>query len=115
MKLSTACPLLFSPPFVHPWRRALHADSQQRLTSWLAELLPGVDADFIEWVGADPRHPIHAVVASFSSDCRPPITLYMKGEDIERHHLAQALDSSRRSDHLVSRSAGNRFTPQPSA
>jgi hypothetical protein len=65
---------------------------------WCAGLLPEVAVDFVEWVGADPRQPIHALVVSFPSSHRPPVTLYMKVEDVERNHLAQALGTKHRDD-----------------
>lgn len=92
MKLEQAtCPLPFTPPFVHPWKRALPDAARQRLVSLFDGLLPGVSVDIVEWVGADPRHPIHAVVARFPSGCRPSVVLYLKSEDIERSHLVAAL------------------------
>lgn len=122
MKLETltTCPLSFSPPFVCPWRRALHPDDRHRLEVWCAALLPEVTIDVVEWVGADPRHPIHAVVVSFPSSHRPPITLYMKVEDVERRHLAEALETSRRDDrspsaYVTSRQAGDAFIQSPPA
>ena len=91
LKSSTACPLSFSPPFVQPWGRAMPLDTKRRLASWCAQVLPGIAVEFTEWVGADPRHPIHAVLVSFPSRARMPSTLQMKAEDIEPYHFVQAL------------------------
>ena len=95
LKLSSSCPISFTPPFVSPWRRALEAGARHRLMSWTEEVLPGADVDIVEWVGADPRHPIHAVVVSFPSSHRPPAVLYMKVEDVQRRHLHEALWAQR--------------------
>lgn len=85
------CPLSFAPPFMPPWRRELPAHARRRLMAWCEELLPGAAADVVEWVGADPRQPIHAIVVSFPRSRRPPVVLYRKVDDVERHHLARAL------------------------
>ena len=74
-----------------PWRRALHPDTRRRLTSWCAELLPGVPVHIVEWAGADPRQPIHAVVLSFPSTDRSRVVFYEKSEDVTRSHLVEAL------------------------
>jgi len=117
MKLQslTACPLSFSPPFVRPWKRVLNADDRHRLLSWCARLLPEVEVDVVEWVGADPRHPIHALVVSFPSSHRAPVTLFMKIEDVALHHLARALGTAHHDDTSSSAHDARRTAPLSAA
>lgn len=94
MKLNLLpCPLPFGCPFFPPWRRPLTADARHRFLAWCDEILPGVAVAIVEWVGADTRQPLHAVVVAFPESDRPPVVLYLKVEDIRRHHLVQALGS----------------------
>lgn len=90
----TRCPLTYAPPFMPPWKRALCPDTEHRLRSWCEEL-SGESTHLVEWVGADPRQPIHAVVLSFPSTHRPRVVLYQKSEDLERRHLVAALSAPR--------------------
>lgn len=87
------CPLTWGAPFLPPWRRALTARARDRLETWCAELLPGVDVDVVEWVGADTRVPQHAVVVSFAAEDGPPAVIYVKAVDLRKDHLARALES----------------------
>jgi hypothetical protein len=88
----TRCPLPFACPFLPPWRRSLGPDSRHRFIAWCDESLPGVAVEIVEWVGADTRQPLHAVVVAFPGSDRPPVVLYLKVEDIRRHHLVRALE-----------------------
>jgi hypothetical protein len=85
------CPISWAPPFEPPWKRTLSPDVVRRLSAWCAELLPGVEVDVVEWVGADPRQPIHALVVGFPTSERSPVVLYRKTEELERHHLERAI------------------------
>ena len=44
-----------------------------------------------EWIGADPRHPLHIVVVSFPESDRPSIRLTSKAEDLVHADLLQVL------------------------
>ena len=79
----------FSVPFMPPWRRPVTGEIRQRLMAWCAELEPGVLVDIDEWVGADPRHPLHVVVFSFPRIDRRPVLLSLKVADVERSDLVQ--------------------------
>jgi len=87
------CPLPFEPPFLPPWQRPLGPDARRRLLDWCEEILPGVAVELVEWVGVDTRQPLHAVVVAFPGGDRLPVVLYLKAEDVERHHLLRALGS----------------------
>lgn len=91
LKSSTPIPMSAEPPFLPPYQRELQAEDLNRLQGWFGDLLPGVSVEVIEWVGADPRQPLHAVEASFCGAAIAPIVLVMKVEDIERCHLQDAL------------------------
>ena len=86
-------PLAFAPPFGPPQLKSLGADDAQRLSRWFDELLPGERLSFVEWVGTDPRQPLHAVVASFVTTRRPPIVIFHKLEELERRHVVEALSA----------------------
>lgn len=88
---SGSCPISSAPPFTRPWRRATPPRLRRRLLAWCGEILPGGSVGLTEWAGADPRHPLHAVVLSFPEGSRPQVVLYRKAEDIDRPCLAEAL------------------------
>jgi len=86
-------PIPFGVPFMPPRRRALTDEFQNRLLAWCDELVPGVTVDIEEWVGADPRQPLHAVVLSFPQDVRSSIVLRLKVDELARSMLAEALET----------------------
>jgi len=88
----TPCPLTYAPPFSAPVRRELQAPARDRILGWFEELLSHTDVILIEWVGADPRQPLHAVVASFPKSHQPTIVLTLKVEEVARHHIRAALN-----------------------
>ena len=90
---TTSCPLTYAPPFCAPLRRELKAPARDRILGWFEELVSHKDVNLIEWVGTDPRQPLHAVVASFPKSHRPPIVLALKVEEVSREHLLTALDA----------------------
>ena len=85
-------PIVFAAPFMPPWQRPLSQETRHRLMAWLAELLPGVTVEIDEWEGADPRHPLHAVVVSFPDLARAPVVLPLIVDEIVRSDLVQALE-----------------------
>ena len=91
LKSSTPIPMSAEPPFLPPYQRELQAEDLNRLQGWFDDLLPGGSVEVIEWVGADPRQPLHAVEISFATASSSPIILVMKVEDIECSHLQDAL------------------------
>ena len=84
-------PIPFAAPFIHPQRRALEPQDQRRLMGWCEALVPGVSVELEEWVGADAREPLHAVVVSFPHAERLPVVLRMKVEEVGRDDLRAAL------------------------
>ena len=87
------CPLTSSPPFAPPWTRALTEQARERIEAWCGELRAGGGrgVHIVEWVGPDTRVPQHAVVLSFPADDEPPAVIYVKVEDLQKHHLEAAL------------------------
>ena len=85
-----ACPLLYDLPFTPPRQRAMPPEAKHRLEAWCEELFPGTPVDIAEWVGTDCRRAVHAVAVAFKRDDRPQLELFLKSEDVRRHHLARA-------------------------
>ena len=77
-----------------PRRRPVARDTKDRLASWCDDLVPGVRVDIDEWVGADPRQPLHVVVVSFPQLDWPPVVLQLKVDEVQRIDLVQALEVS---------------------
>ena len=85
------CPLASAPPFASPWRREVKQEAKGRLTVWFSELMPSVSVTLVEWVGADPRQPIHALVATFTNGYEKQVVIYSRVDDIKRYHVVRAL------------------------
>ncbi len=86
-------PIPFTAPFVSPCQRPLEEGIKHRLLAWCDELASGVEVDIEEWVGADPRHPLHALVVSFRGNGRSPVVLHMKVDEVRRSDLVQAYET----------------------
>ena len=84
-------PLSYSPPFMAPFQRKLNTEDERRLVAWFESFFPGEPIELVEWVGTDLRQPLHAIVVRFLNNDRPSIVLKHKVDEIERHHVAQAL------------------------
>jgi hypothetical protein len=71
MRYLDSCPLEARAPYGTPWRRVTDTDVHVRIREWLAELVPGVVFDMVEWVSADTRRPLHAVVITVNAPAPP--------------------------------------------
>ena len=52
-------PIPYLAPFLPPRRGPVKGPMGQKLLSWYNTILPGVAVEIEEWIGADPRHPLH--------------------------------------------------------
>ncbi len=84
-------PIPYLVPFLPPRRGPVKGPMGQKLLSWCNTILPGVAVEIEEWIGADPRHPLHIVVVSFPESDRPSIRLTSKAEDLVHADLLQVL------------------------
>ena len=85
-------PIPFAALFTSPWQSPLREETRIRLMSWCDKLFPAMTVDINEWVGADPRHPLHTVVLSFPESDHPPIFVEAKVDEVSLADLVQALE-----------------------
>ena len=83
----------FETPFMPSRKRPMATQTRRRVMGWCAELIPDVTVEIEEWVGADPRHPLHTVIVTFSEIDRLPLALQVKVDEMRRSDLAQALQA----------------------